>query len=94
MNLVNPDEQIELEEFLEQVSYALSLEFKEKWRHRYSESFIAIFQGVIIDAFQNQKPVKVSTIETQYTKKHGYDLTQVQDFLKAIDVGLYYPIVY
>jgi hypothetical protein len=94
MNLVNLDDQVELEEFLEQVNYALSLEFKEKWRHRYSDAFISIFQGLIIDAFQNQKPVKRSVMENQYTKKHGYDPTQVRDFLKAIDVRLYYPIVY
>jgi len=94
MNSVNLDDQIELEEFLEQVNYALSLEFKEKWRHRYSESFINIFQGLIIDAFQNQKPVKLSVLENQYTKKYGYDVVQVKDFLKAIDISLYYPIVY
>ena len=94
MNLVNLDDQVELEEFLEQVNYALSLEFKEKWRHRYSDAFISIFQGLIIDAFQNQKPVKRSVMENQYTKKYGYDPIQVRDFLKAIDVGLYYPIVY
>jgi hypothetical protein len=94
MNLVNLDDQVELEEFLEQVNYALSLEFKEKWRHRYSDSFISIFQGLLIEAFQNQKPIKLSVMETQYIKKYGYDPIQVRDFFKAIDVGLYNPIIY
>jgi len=94
MGSINLDDQVELEEFLEQVNYALSLEFKEKWRHKYSESFINIFQDTIIEAFKNQKPIKMSFLETQYTKKHGYDVSQVRDFLSSIDISLYYPLVF
>ncbi len=91
---LNLDDKMELEEFLEQINYALSLEFKEKWRHRYSESFINIFQGLLIDAFQQQKPIKISYLENQFTNKHGYDLIQVRDFLQMIDVTIYYPMIY
>ena len=55
---VNLDDKVELSEFLEQVNYALSLEFKERWRHKFSETFVTIFQEAIIKAFQNQKPIR------------------------------------
>tara|TARA_R100000008_G_scaffold80232_1_gene62487 strand:- start:837 stop:1136 length:300 start_codon:yes stop_codon:yes gene_type:complete len=92
--MISIDDQVELEEFLEQINYALSLEFKEKWRHKFSESFVSIFQNMIIDAFQQQKPISIAHIKNQYHNKHGYDPEQVKDFLNLIDIGLYHPIVY
>jgi putative hemolysin len=91
---LNLDDKMELEEFLEQVSYALSLEFREKWRHRYSESFINIFQDMLIQSFNNQKRIKMSVMESQFCRKYGYDLSHVRDFFRAIDITLYYPIIY
>ena len=91
---LNLDDKMELEEFLEQVNYALSLEFKEKWRHRYSEAFINIFQSQLIGAFEAQKPIKISQLEHAFTNKNGYDIALVRDFFRTIDIALYYPIVY
>ena len=91
---VNLDDKVELYEFLEQINYALSLEFKEKWRHRFSEAFIVIFQEAIIKAFQTQKPIKFSYLISQFTKKHKYDMTIVEDFFDCIDISLYYPMIF
>jgi hypothetical protein len=88
------DDKLELSEFLEQVNYALSLEFKERWRHKFSESFITIFQEAIIKSFQTQKAIKLSALVSQFTKKHKYDNTLVQDFFSCIDITLYYPLIY
>ena len=90
----NLDDKAELSEFLEQVNYALSLEFKERWRHRFSESFITIFQDCIIKSFKTQKPIKLSGLMSQFTKKHRYDVSLVKDFLECIDITLYYPLIY
>tara|TARA_R110000751_G_scaffold216887_2_gene320005 strand:- start:10 stop:321 length:312 start_codon:yes stop_codon:yes gene_type:complete len=90
----NLDDKAELSEFLEQVNYALSLEFKERWRHRFSESFITIFQDSIIKSFKSQKPIKLSGLMSQFTKKHRYDVSLVKDFLECIDITLYYPLIY
>ena len=57
MTELNLDDKVELYEFLEQVNYALSLEFKEKWRHKFSENFINIFQDKLITSLQGQKPI-------------------------------------
>ena len=94
MTTLNLDDKVELYEFLEQVNYALSLEFKEKWRHKFSESFIDLFQGKVIQALQSQKPLKISVLEAFLSKKHKYDITLVQDFLSCIDITLYYPLIY
>lgn len=88
------DYNIELLEFFDQVNYCLSLEFKDKWRHRYSDVFISIFQEKVLKALETQKPIKKSSIIHAYTKKHKYDLNIVEDFLDVIDVRLYYPLIY
>ena len=94
MTGLNLDDKVELYEFLEQVNYALSLEFKEKWRHKFSENFINIFQGRVIASLQAQKPIKISSLVSYFTKKHKYDKELVVDFMSCIDISLYYPLIY
>jgi len=91
---LNVDDKVELYEFLEQLNYALSLEFKEKWRHKFSENFISIFQDRIIKSLSSQKPIKISSLKSLYTKKHKYDIKMVEDFFSSIDITLYYPLIY
>ena len=85
---------IELLEFIEQVNYCLSLEFVEKWRHKYSSHFLKIFQDRVIRAFETHKTIKISSLITTYTKKHKYNIDHVTDFFKDIDIALYYPLIY
>ena len=46
------ESEVEIHEFLEQVDYALSSKFTEKWRHRFSPHFISIFQEYLLKAMQ------------------------------------------
>jgi len=85
---------IEIKEFLEQVNYALSLEFKEKWRHRFSANFIEIFQERLLKALREEKPIKRDSLTSLYTKKHKYSISEVLCFFEEIDITLYNPIVY
>ena len=94
MSTLNIDDKVELYEFLEQINYALSLEFKEKWRHKFSETFINLFQERIIKSLKTQKPVKLSSLKSLYVKKHKYDIKVVEEFLSNIDITLYYPLIY
>jgi hypothetical protein len=84
---------IEIKEFLEQVNYALSLEFKDKWRHRFSTNFIEIFQNRLLKALREEKPVKIDSLMSLYTKKHKYTSSEVLCFFEEIDISLYNPIV-
>jgi|TARA_R100000458_G_scaffold55223_1_gene58996 hypothetical protein len=85
---------IEMKEFLEQVDYALSLKFKEKWRHRFSSHFIQIFQERLLKAFKDEKPIKKNSLISLYTKKHKYNKNEVLCFFQEIDIALYYPLIY
>tara|TARA_R110002167_G_scaffold122779_6_gene301421 strand:+ start:675 stop:953 length:279 start_codon:yes stop_codon:yes gene_type:complete len=85
---------IEIKEFLEQVDYALSLEFKEKWRHRFSDHFISIFQDRLLKSFREEKPVKKESLISLYTKKHKYNISEVLCFFEEIDIAIYRPMIY
>ena len=85
---------IEIKEFLEQVNYALSLGFKEKWRYRFSDHFIAIFQGRLLKALKDEKPIRKDSLISLYTKKHKYNISEVLCFFSVIDISLYNPIIY
>ena len=94
MARLNLDDNAELAEFMEQLNYALSLKFKERWRHRFSEHFINLFQEKILISLQTQKPIKLSSIVSMFTKKHKYNSDLVDDFLECVDISLYYPLIY
>ena len=84
----------ELNELLEQVNYALSDAFKDKWRHRFSTNFINIFQQRLLKALKTGKPVSTSSLHSLYSNKYKYSSTEVKHFFKAIDISLYRPLVY
>ena len=88
------DTNIEIYEFMDQISYCLSLEFKDKWRHKFSPKFIKIFQDKVLKAYETRKPLKRSSLISTYTKKYKYDIKVINDFFECIDINLYYPLVY
>tara|TARA_R110000824_G_scaffold351039_3_gene537932 strand:- start:426 stop:710 length:285 start_codon:yes stop_codon:yes gene_type:complete len=83
----------EISEFLEQIDYALSFEFRDKWKHRFSTSFVSIFQQKLISALKRQKPFKLTQLTATYMNKYGYKREFVEDFYKCINVRLYRPLV-
>ena len=88
------DDSVMLSEFMEQVNYCLSLRFKEKWRHRISSPFIEIFQEKVLKSLQTQRPLKLSTLVSVYTKKHKYNIQEVRAFFDLIAIEEYYPLIY
>ena len=88
------EDNMEMSEFLEQINFALSMEFKSKWRHRFSDHFIDIFQVRVLKALKDRKPLKRSTLVTLFTKKHKYGTREVSEFFSLIDISLYHPFIY
>ena len=88
------EDDILLSEFMEQVNYCLSLKFKETWRYRFSTHFIEIFQEKVLKALQTQRPLKLSTLVSAYTKKHKYNIKEVRNFFELVNIEDYYPLVY
>lgn len=83
-----------LSEFLEQIDYCLSLKFKEKWRYRFSTHFIEVFQSKVLNAVKTERPLKLSSLLSTYTKKYKYSPCEVIEFLSLISIEEYYPLVY
>ena len=88
------DDSIMLSEFMEQVNYCLSLKFKEKWRHRFSTHFIDVFQEKVLKSLETQRPLKLSTLVSVYTKKHKYNISEVRAFFNLVAIEDYYPLIY
>ena len=88
------DDSVQLSEFMEQINYCLSLKFKEKWRYRFSTHFIEIFQEKVLKALETQRPLKISTLVSAYTKKHKYSIIEVRNFFDLVSIEEYYPLIY
>lgn len=88
------DDSIRLSEFMEQVNYCLSLKFKETWRYRFSTHFIEIFQEKVLKSLETQRPLKLSTLVSAYTKKHKYSIAEVKNFFELVGIQDYYPLIY
>ena len=87
------DDSLLLSEFLEHINYSLSLKFKEKWRYRFSTTFIEVFQEKVLNSLSTQRPLKKSSLVTTYTKKHKYSIIEVEEFFSLICIEDY-PLVY
>ena len=85
---------IDIIDFLDLLNETLSSSFVEKWRYKYSEKFIKHFQFKLLDALDNQKPLKIDTLYLYLSKKCSYSREQILDFFSSIDIELYYPIIH
>ena len=84
---------IDLIDFLDLINTTLSPLFIEKWKYRYSEKFIKLFQVKILDSMTNRKPLKLTNLYNYLSKKCKYSSEQVEDFFKEIEIDIYYPLI-
>jgi hypothetical protein len=84
---------IEIIEFVELIDQTLSSSFLEKWRYKYSEKFIKLFQLKLLDALSSNKTIKIKLLHSFFTKKHKYSSDQVINFFESVDITLYHPLV-
>lgn len=80
-------------DFLDLINFTLSPKFEEKWKHRFSSSFVKLFQLKILESMDNQKPIKKATLYTYLTKRCKYSPDQVDNFFEAIDIEIYDPLI-
>ena len=85
---------IDLIDFLDLINETLSLSFVEKWRHKYSEKFIKLFQLKLLDSLNKQKPIKIEMLFNYMTKKCKYSPEQVHNFFNTIDIEIYRPFIF
>lgn len=79
---------------LDLINYTLSDKFIERWRYRFSERFLKLFQTKLLESIKNQKPLKIQTLYNYLSSKCGYSKDQVMNFFDALDLKeMYSPII-
>jgi len=84
---------IDIVDFIDLINFTLSDEFINKWRYRFSIKFIKEFQDKIIKSLKDRKPIKIDSLIKYLSKRCGYSTEQVCNFLEAIDVKIYQPLI-
>jgi len=81
-------------ETLDLLNYTLSDKFIERWRFRFSERFLKLFQTKLLESIKNQKPLKIHTLFNYLSTKCGYSKDQVLNFFEALEIReMYSPLV-
>lgn len=83
----------DLVDFVDLVDFTLHRDFVEKWRYKYSEKFIKLFQLKVLDAMMKRKVIKINSLYNYLTKKCKYAPDQVLNFFETIDISLYDPLI-
>jgi len=87
------DQKQEIFNLLEVINYYLSNNFKEKWRHKFSERFVCCFQTRLLKSLKDGRPLKMDTLFSFLTKKSGYSKEQVLDFYNVTELELLRPFL-
>tara|TARA_R110000824_G_scaffold392603_1_gene591099 strand:- start:76 stop:384 length:309 start_codon:yes stop_codon:yes gene_type:complete len=80
-------------EFTELLDFTLSNEFISRWKDKYSNKFIKLFQTRLMKAMVDRRPLKITTLYTFLTKKCNYSRDQVLNFFDSIDIIIYSPLI-
>ena len=83
----------EMIDFLDLINVTLSEDFIEKWRYKFSERFLKQFQEKLLGALSKGRPLKLPSLYKYLITKGNYSDFQVRQFLKNIEIDLYYPLV-
>tara|TARA_R110000737_G_scaffold144011_4_gene174342 strand:+ start:292 stop:588 length:297 start_codon:yes stop_codon:yes gene_type:complete len=84
---------IEFIDFIDLINVTLSNDFIDKWRHRFSEKFVKHFQIKVLSSLTKRKILKKESLFNYLTKKCKYSGEQVDNFFKAVDIDIYYPLI-
>lgn len=87
------DTDIELIDLMDTLNHTLSVQFLDKWRFKYGERLIRLFQMKVLNSLKDQKQIKLENLYKYLNKDSGFSSTIVLDFLKDIDYECFYPII-
>lgn len=83
----------ELIDLMELIEFTMSIDFLDKWKMKYGERLIRLFQIKILDSLKKQKPLKLNSLCKFLIVDSGFNQEIVINFLNDIDNDLYYPII-
>jgi hypothetical protein len=83
----------ELIDLMELIEFTMSIDFLNKWKMKYGERLIRLFQIKILDSLKKQKPLKISSLCKFLIIDSGFNNELIMNFLKDIDSDIYSPIL-
>lgn len=90
---MNNNLDIEIYEFLDLMSFTLSTSFMDKWKFKYGERIVKLYQVKLLDSLKNSKCIKIASLFKFLTKDSGFSTEVVKNFLEDVDFSLYTPIL-
>jgi len=83
----------DLIDLMDTLEYTLSKDFLDKWKYKYGERIIRLFQIKLLDSLKRQKPIKLDSIIKFLVLDSGFSSELVNNFLNDIDYEIYSPII-
>jgi len=83
----------ELIDFTDTLNFTLSKDFLDKWKFKYGERLLRLFQIRLLDSLKRQKPMKMEGLFKFFVKDSGYNGELIVKFFSDIDFEIYFPII-
>ena len=83
----------ELIDFTDTLNFTLSIDFLDKWKFKYGERLLRLFQIKILDSLKRQKPLKLEGLAKFFVNDSGYNPDLIRKFFIDIDFEIYFPII-
>lgn len=83
----------ELLDIMDLIQFTLSQEFIDKWKMKYGERILRLFQIKILNSLKMQKPIKLKSLFRFLVNDSGYNQELVKCFLLDIEYDIYSPIL-
>lgn len=87
------DSGAEIFEMMDLLTFTFSNKFIDKWKFKYSESFVQAFRTKLLESIKKNKVLKKIQLENHLVNQLKYNAVQVQDFFESIELDLYYPVI-
>jgi hypothetical protein len=83
----------DLIDLMDTLEFTISKNFLDKWKFKYGERIIRLFQIKILDSLKKQKPLKLKYLVKFLVVDSGFNVEVVKNFFEDIDFEIYYPII-
>jgi len=83
----------DLIDLMDTLEFTISKDFLNKWKFKYGERLIRLFQIKILDALKKQKPIKLKNLTKFLVVDSGFNLEVVKNFYLDIEFEIYSPII-
>jgi len=83
----------DLIDLMDTLEFTISKDFLDKWKFKYGERLIRLFQIKILDSLKKQKPLKLKNLTKFLVIDSGFNLEVAKNFYQDIEIDIYYPIV-